>query len=410
MKNILLNKNYRISLIADLLSNFGDVLYSLALFNYVLMLPDTELAISIVSFSEVIPTATYLFSGYYSDRTKNKVYAILGSQLLRTLLYILLGFIMSFSPHLWVVIIASIINVFSDIAGQYESGLFIPLSLKMVKESDRQSAIAVRQGLSFSFSALYQPIGAILVGFFSYSSLAYLNAGTFFLSFILMLTIMPYLKQFTFRTTAKNSMEENLVLKEIYTGVRESISEIYKISELKLALFIVPIINALFSVVSILVVLMIDNDPHFIMKSASFTIATVNTSYIIGNILGSFLVTSLFKDTSMPQILKLGTIVMSGLFLGLMLHNFILVICAMFLGGILIGAGNPKYNLLIYNAISEERIAMVTGSLLTYFQFSMFIMRILVSFLVILITVQQITFVLFVISLMLISITFIKGN
>ncbi|MFZ7334590.1 MFS transporter [Streptococcus pluranimalium] len=406
MKVILFNKTYVISLIADLLSNFGDALYSLALLNYVLLLPDTTLAVSIVSFSEVVPVVTYLLTGYWSDKTQNKVYGILGSQLLRTLLYIILGFAMSFTPQLWIVVLASIINIFSDIFGQYESGLFIPLSLKMVKDTDRQSAIALRQGVSLSFSAFYQPIGALLIGVFSYSLLAYLNAGTFFISFLMMLTITPMLMKLPINTLYHRSSQDRSFFKDIYYGVKEAIAEIYHIEELKLALLVVPIINGLFAVLSILVVLFLDNDPHFMLKSTSFTIAIVNMVYIVGNIVGSFCVMSLFKKTSMIKILKLGTVVLSGVFLGFLLHQIYLVIFAMFLGGILIGAGNPKYNTLVYSVISEDKIALVSGGLLSYFQLSMFVVRGIISFLVLVVTPQWITIVLFLISLILIGITF----
>lgn len=49
MKNLLKNKLFLTLFASDLLSNFGDVLYYLALMSYVLQLPDARLAIAIVS-------------------------------------------------------------------------------------------------------------------------------------------------------------------------------------------------------------------------------------------------------------------------------------------------------------------------------------------------------------------------
>lgn len=44
MKNLLKNKLFLTLFASDLLSNFGDVLYYLALMSYVLQLPDARLA------------------------------------------------------------------------------------------------------------------------------------------------------------------------------------------------------------------------------------------------------------------------------------------------------------------------------------------------------------------------------
>lgn len=55
MKSILKNKLFLATFAADMLSNFGDVLYYLALMNYVLLLPEAKFAISLVTLSESLP-------------------------------------------------------------------------------------------------------------------------------------------------------------------------------------------------------------------------------------------------------------------------------------------------------------------------------------------------------------------
>ena len=46
MKEVLKNKIYVSVMIADIISNFGDVLYYLALLNYVVQIKESELAIA----------------------------------------------------------------------------------------------------------------------------------------------------------------------------------------------------------------------------------------------------------------------------------------------------------------------------------------------------------------------------
>ena len=89
MKRILQNKLFMGTFISDMLSNFGDVLYYLALMNYILLLPEAKFAISLVTLSESLPFLTMIFMGMCGDRTKKKVDMILVTLLFRTGLYLL---------------------------------------------------------------------------------------------------------------------------------------------------------------------------------------------------------------------------------------------------------------------------------------------------------------------------------
>ena len=77
MKKLLKNKLYMLTFVNDMLSNFGDVVYYLALMSYVLQLPDAKLAISIVSISETLPILAGFVMGYFADRTTDKIKTIL---------------------------------------------------------------------------------------------------------------------------------------------------------------------------------------------------------------------------------------------------------------------------------------------------------------------------------------------
>ncbi|NYS49632.1 hypothetical protein HZY93_06640 [Streptococcus danieliae] len=53
--NLKKHKLYFATFFTDMLSNFGDTVYSLALMNYVLLVPQKEPAIALVSISESLP-------------------------------------------------------------------------------------------------------------------------------------------------------------------------------------------------------------------------------------------------------------------------------------------------------------------------------------------------------------------
>lgn len=144
MKRLIHNKLFLSSFVADLISNFGDTLYYLALMNYVLLLPDTKFALAMITASETLPILAGLFIGIWADKTKNKLDTILATLVVRVGLYAFVGFLMGFAPALWVVAVVCVINFLSDLAGQYENGLYMPVSLRVVAAEDRETAMAFK--------------------------------------------------------------------------------------------------------------------------------------------------------------------------------------------------------------------------------------------------------------------------
>ena len=105
MRKILKNKLYLKVLISDLISNFGDTLYFIALMTYVTEIKDSNLAISIVNISETIPILFTIFFGIIADRTLNKVEMIIKTLWLRVVLYLLVAVVMMLSLNLRVTIV-----------------------------------------------------------------------------------------------------------------------------------------------------------------------------------------------------------------------------------------------------------------------------------------------------------------
>ncbi|MGL6299616.1 hypothetical protein ACR31S_04320 [Streptococcus iniae] len=160
MKKVLSNKLFMATFVSDMLSNFGDIVYYFAMMAYVLQLPNTNIAISLVTFSESLPILSKLLMSIWGDRTKNKLDTILWTLMLRIVLYSIVGFAMGFTPSLWILGLALLVNVCSDLAGQYENALFTPISLRIVTKEDREGMFAFRQAVSSVLYMLFQASGA----------------------------------------------------------------------------------------------------------------------------------------------------------------------------------------------------------------------------------------------------------
>lgn len=398
MKKLLSNRLYMSLMASDLLSNFGDMVYYLALMNYVLQLPDTKLALSIVNFSEIFPVFLSLLTGYLSDRTRNKLATIKLTQIFRVLLYVGIGCAMTFEPALWIVILASVFNVFNDFAGQYENGLYIPISLRVVSDEERADSMALSQSVFAVSSILFQTTSAALISVFTYSQLAFLNAGTFLASFLILVLLTPAIKTLLAENPLKMAEHTEKVgvkgrVHRLWSSLSLAFRELTSVPELRLSMMIVPTINGIFVVLPSLLVLMMAQDRAFMLGNASVTLAAVNIAMTVGMIVGSVLVMNLLKKMSILSLLRMGTLGVFLMFVSLFLHQpYLLLLCLAFTG-IATGAINPKYNALIYNRLPEEQLATIEGGLMTYFQLGTVFSRLLVSVLILVLTVNQLVLI-----------------
>ena len=288
MKQILSNKLFMSLTLSDLISNFGDSLYYLVMMRYVLDIPQTTLAMSIIYLSEMIPLMTAIFTGDLADRTSNKISAILKTQLLRVGLYLGVAYLMSFEAALYLVLGFSLINLISDLAGQYESSLFIPVSLRVLNNEERESAMGFKQALLQAGQVIFLSSGSIFLLYFSYRQIALINSMTFLLSFLIVWRITPQIKRLfidrPLETDQKESDQDSLNfikrLKLAYLQFRD-------LPHMMNILIIVALLNGVLAALNNLLVLSIDQVPGFVIGSATQTIALFPIILLIGQLIGS---------------------------------------------------------------------------------------------------------------------------
>lgn len=388
--------------ISDMLSNFGDVLYYLALMNYVLLLPKAKFAISLVTLSESLPFLTMIFMGMWGDRTKKKVDTILATLLFRTGLYLLIGLAMGFQPALWVVILAVLVNLLSDLAGQYEDALHIPLSLRIIPMEDREAMYAFRQGASSILKILFQSSGAILAGLMSYQHLAFFNAGTFVVSALIMMILRPslnkLLKDNPIHSSVENREEERHFIKNTWNSLQQSYQTIQNIFILKTSIFTIAGLNAVFAAENALLLLNMKENPSFVFINPATTIATVTVVTLVGNILGSVLVTTLLKKVSMEFLLKISVFMPPALFIGFLLHSIYIIFLVNFLTMVIVGIFQPKMNAFVISSLPEERLATISAGISSFSTLGLVLCQMLVAVLVTFLSSAQIAFLFLILS------------
>ncbi|HHT7694898.1 TPA: MFS transporter [Streptococcus suis] len=413
MKRLIHNKLFLSSFVADLISNFGDTLYYLALMNYVLLLPDTKFALAMITASETLPILAGLFIGIWADKTKNKLDTILATLVVRVGLYAFVGFLMGSAPALWVVAVVCVINFLSDLAGQYENGLYMPVSLRVVAAEDRETAMAFKMTVKSLLQIAFQASGAILIGFMSYQNLAFFNAGTFLVSLAIMVGLRPafakLLKENPIQE-AEQAETEAGIIKGMRNSLKESYQAVQNIPVLKASIVTIASLNAIFTALSPLVILNMKEFSDFVIVNAGTTVALISIFFSVGSILGSSIGMALFKNVSLINLLKFSTLMPVLIFSGFFLHNIYVVLAVIFVTAVTLGIFNPKMSALVMNELPEDKLATVGGGIDTFCQIGMVVGQALVALMVIILSVTSISLIFLLLSVGLVSYTILVGR
>lgn len=412
MKKLIHNKLFLSSFVADLISNFGDTLYYLTLMNYVLFLPDTKFALAMITVSETLPILSGLFMGIWADRTKKKLDTILATLVLRFVLYVLVGLLMGFTPALWIVAVVCVVNFLSDLAGQYENGLYMPLSLRVLEAEDRETAMAFKNTVGGILMIVFRSSGAILIGFMSYQNLAFFNAGTFLVSLAIMVTLRPafakLLKENPIQEAEQTETEAGLI-KGIGQSLKESYQVIQNIPVLKASILTISGINTVVSAVSPMVILSMKEFSDFVIVNSGITLALVFNLFSVGYILGSSLGMAFFKHISLSNLLKCCTVFSVILFVGFYLHNIDIVMATILVTTMTTGIFNPKMSALVMNELPEDKLATINAGMGTIFNIGMLAGQALVALMVTVLSATSISLIFLLLSVGLLGYTILTG-
>lgn len=370
-------------MIADLISNFGDILYYLALLDYVLQIKNSNIAIMIINVSEIIPILFAFLIGYLADKNTKHVKTIISTLIIRCVLFIVMAFVIGFKPNLLIVVIISFINFICDLAGQYENGLYYPISNRLIRNEIREEVMAFRHSVTMTLSVLFQAAGGILICYVSFRNLAFINAATFFVSFLIVasvksemmklcddenVSVNQKIQEEKETEEAQEKQSIGTLLKSLRTELIESIKLLWKIQDIKETITTIPILNAGLAVVMPLVVLCMTKNADFCIINSELTISLLAISETVGRILGSALTVSVFKKIKLIHALKITMTTVVFLFIGMILKNMYIVLLALFLASLWTGCIDPKMGAAIFNNLDKNKLATTFGGMTTYFQ------------------------------------------
>ncbi len=417
MRKVLQNKLFTKLLLADLISNFGDVVYYLALMNYVAILPEKKIAVSMIAIAENLPWVFSFLTGHIADRAGNKIRNILITLYFRAGLYILLALVMGFSPALWIALLACVVNFASDLAGSYENGMFASISKKVIPDEDREGFIAFKQSLSQSLGIVFNAAGGLLIIFMTYQMLAFLNAVTFLVGAYIIVSIKSEIRKLVDKESDNTddckpsvAQKEKFNIKKLYAEQKENFKYLFFTPDIKTCVVVWPFANAFFAIIMSLTVLLLDEGNFMVFSSRPITLATIEIAFALGSLVGAYFTMNYFKDFKITTFVKVDTIGFFILFLAMYYRMIYVLLISYFIIGISNVTSNAKVSSMIMNNYDEEKLGSIFGAIASFFTFGSIISSLIFSVMVLVLSVDAILMIVLTICIALIIYAFVVAN
>lgn len=348
MNTFLTNKNYRMLLINQWVSSFGDTLFYISFISYVSGYKFASLAVLCITVSETLPQISQLFTGVIADFQKNRVAKYIAILASKFLLYTLLTlFVTDKNFSMGMVFLICGINLLSDTMSYFAGAMISPLYVRIIGD-DMTDAMGFRQATAGVVNILSNLTGGVLIGVISLQMFVGLNALTFLFALLGVVFIRTSLRdiegqmEVSKRLTAKSFGEHFLYSMKILA----SFPAIIKL------IFIAAMNQMILSIITPLTTLMLIHHP-FIFFDTGQSIAVLSVVTFSGTIVGSFLSGGILKNIPIKMIVYFEEIMHLCILFSWLTNHFLLLLVVVFLCAVAVGMMGPRIFNLVFSMVPE---------------------------------------------------------
>lgn len=358
MNTFLTNKNYRMLLINQWVSSFGDTLFYISFISYVSGYQFASLAVLCITVSETLPQISQLFTGVIADFQKNRVAKYIAILASKFLLYTLLTlFVTDKNFSMGMVFLICGINLLSDTMSYFAGAMISPLYVRIIGD-DMTDAMGFRQATAGVVNILSNLTGGVLIGVISLQMFVSLNALTFLFALLGVVFIRTSLRdiegqmEVSKRLTAKSFGEHFLYSMKILA----SFPAIIKL------IFIAAMNQMILSIITPLTTLMLIHHP-FIFFDTGQSIAVLSVVTFSGTIVGSFLSGGILKNIPIKMIVYFEEIMQLCILFSWLTNHFLLLLVVVFLCAVAVGMMGPRIFNLVFSMVPEEVMGTIQSVL-----------------------------------------------
>lgn len=334
---------------AGSLSVMGDLFYYIALITYASTLPNSALAISLITTLEYIPPIFSIWVGRLSDKIVNKTRIEMWACWLQCVLYILNG-ILFLAVSNWTLLIAClVINFISDTIG------LIPLDVEpaILNRLSPHIEFEKKFGLSTSIieisSVIGKFLGGVVITFMSnqYTLVSWINAGTFGLAALLIISIG--------NVKVDNKDDEGVQKFNVYSFIREHLI-------IKYLIFILTSISFVLAPISSIIYILLSKGSLYSPLGYAASVSVLTTVDSIASILGPTLGLKLFKGSKVLSNYIILYSVFTVIFISsVFLNNFYIVVLTLFSCSFISGASTPVIYGKLVAGVPEAKLGSIYG-------------------------------------------------
>ena len=358
MNTFLTNKSYRMLLINQWVSSFGDTLFYISFISYVSEYKFASLAVLCITVSETLPQISQLFTGVIADFQKNRVAKYIAILASKFLLYTLLTlFVADKNFSMGMVLLICGINLLSDTMSYFAGAMISPLYVRIIGD-DMTDAMGFRQATAGVVNILSNLTGGVLIGVISLQMFVGLNALTFLFALLGVVFIRTSLRDIEEqmevgkRLTAKSFGEHFLHSMKILAGFPAIIKLI----------FIAAMNQVILSIITPLTTLMLIHHP-FIFFDTGKSIAALSVVIFSGTIVGSFLSGGILKNIPIKMIVYFEEIMHLCILFSWLTNHFLLLLVVVFLCAVAVGMMGPRIFNLVFSMVPEEVMGTIQSVL-----------------------------------------------
>lgn len=333
----------------NLLSKVGDRLFYTAMLTTASLLPESSIAVMVVSASETIPILLSVFVGVVADRQAKKIKFLVQSLLFRAIMYLGIGVVFCYHSTLTLLLIVSLLNLLSDISGNYSSALFAPFTKKLISAKDMEEAQGILSLASQLVNVLATFLGSVLLIVLSKSLLAVGNALIFIIVAGAFLRMSPQLRKTENTITVSHS---NSIFKAIHT----SLGLFFKDRELTINLLQLCLLNGFFGGLVPIFTLFIKENKTLAIFSAPIKISLLSGLITLAMIGGNLLGARVLRRQSISNLTLIADVFILLTSLGFLFNSFYLILLASGLLSFLLGIISPRFCAEIVNRSPVERL------------------------------------------------------
>ncbi|WP_220751870.1 MFS transporter [Apilactobacillus xinyiensis] len=333
----------------NLLSRLGDRLFYTVMLTSASLVSQSNLAVAMFSISETVPILFSFILGNISDKKRNKYKILVKNSITRTIIFIIIGILFYQSLNLNLILIISLLNMFSGFVGNYSSSLITPFTKIFIGKDDIEKAQGIISITAQCINVLSTLIGSILLSFFISSTIAFINAVIFLIVLSCIFLISSDLKH------GEKQIAINKNSDSIFQTILKNFYKLFSNRTILNDLFQLSLINGFFGGLTPMFVILIKQ----INVNTSFRpilIAALSINITIFMIIGNYLSSKIFIKLSNNKLNNLASLFIILIGIGFYMNNIYIVLLASSLIAFNLGIVSPRFTAKIIRSYAVESL------------------------------------------------------